>query len=239
MPDEIAIALRLITEHHADQTDKSGKPYINHLLSVAANVSPPARPAALLHDIIEDTDVTAEDLLAAGLSRVTVETVVYLSHIPGVKYADYTESLVAAPGVPGRRAREIKVADIEHNLSPERRYPGDSSIRGRYEKAHARLKEVVPADEAQRCSTFRRGATDLHTGLKTIIEIEFLPEGRLITATLGSMKEDVEHTVQLFTAAATEDCELDIAVAERVSNYIVRFHPDYPVPDLRAQPVSA
>lgn len=65
--DTIIKAFRFAEYHHRNQKDKAGEPYINHLIRVAARVSPVTTDrsetaVALLHDVVEDTDVTVEQV---------------------------------------------------------------------------------------------------------------------------------------------------------------------------------
>ena len=63
----VSDAVRIATDAHEGQIDKSGKPYIGHPVRVMNRVEGEReRMAAVLHDVIEDTRVTAEDLRAAG-----------------------------------------------------------------------------------------------------------------------------------------------------------------------------
>ena len=66
--EQLQFALELAIKKHKNQKDKSGRPYILHPLHVMETVkTDDAKIVAILHDIIEDTDVTKEDLLNAGL----------------------------------------------------------------------------------------------------------------------------------------------------------------------------
>ncbi|QTR04934.1 phosphohydrolase, partial [Saccharothrix algeriensis] len=99
---------------HAGQVDKSGRPYLGHPLRVMGRVSGEhARMAAVLHDVVEDTAVTAADLLAAGCPAPVVDTVVALSHRPGEPQEDYLRRVAADPV-----AVAVKRADIADNTSP-------------------------------------------------------------------------------------------------------------------------
>ncbi len=113
-------ALRIATEAHAGQTDRAGKPYIWHCLSVMRKLeessdSPPhstVRAAALLHDTLEDTDWGKSDLLEREVSPVVVSAVTVLTHQDSLSYSEYIERLANA----SRTARRIKIADLRHNM---------------------------------------------------------------------------------------------------------------------------
>lgn len=70
------LALKIATEAHKGQVDKSGVDYIKHPIAVASFCKNPlAKVAALLHDVIEDTDITEEDLRARGIEEDIIEAV--------------------------------------------------------------------------------------------------------------------------------------------------------------------
>ena len=80
--DLVATARRLAAHHHDGQVDKAGQPYLGHIERVADRVShlePEVVATALLHDILEDTDVAADDLAAAGIPAAVIDAVVLLT----------------------------------------------------------------------------------------------------------------------------------------------------------------
>ncbi|AHH95036.1 HD domain-containing protein [Kutzneria viridogrisea] len=135
-------AVRIATQAHDGQLDKAGKPYIGHPVRVMNRVSGDyERMAAVLHDVIEDTPVTAEDLLAQGCPPRVVTAVVALSKEPGEPQADYIARVAADP-----IAVVVKRADIADNFSPPRFDVLDEAtqhrLRGKYGEA-LRLLDVL------------------------------------------------------------------------------------------------
>lgn len=129
----LADAVALATSAHEGQVDKSGRPYIGHPLRVMASVEGEhAQMAAVLHDVIEDTPVTAEDLTARGCPSDVVDAVVALSHLPGEPQEDYLRRVAANP-----LAVTVKRADIADNLSPARTARLDDATRARLEIKYA------------------------------------------------------------------------------------------------------
>ncbi|WP_229813001.1 phosphohydrolase [Lentzea flava] len=129
----LADAIAIATSAHDGQVDKSGRPYIGHPLRVMASVSGEhAQMAAVLHDVIEDTSVTAADLSARGCPSVVVDAVVALSHLPGEPQADYLRRVAANP-----LAVTVKRADIADNLSPSRMARLDDETKARLEIKYA------------------------------------------------------------------------------------------------------
>ncbi|MBR0403825.1 MAG: GTP pyrophosphokinase [Eggerthellaceae bacterium] len=135
-------ALKICYEAHAEQVDKSGLPYVFHPFHLAEQMETEHEVcAALLHDVMEDTDTTAEDLVAAGIPRTYVDTCLLLRHSPGVPYMDYVAALKDDPV-----ARRVKIADLRHNsdLSRLDGEPTEKDLQRveKYRKALALLGEV-------------------------------------------------------------------------------------------------
>ena len=107
----IDIALAIAKKAHAGQVDKAGVDYIQHPLYVASQVKTEQEKAvALLHDVLEDSDITAADLLAYGLSNEVVTAVQTLTKKKRQSYQDYLEKVKS-----NNLARVVKLADLKHN----------------------------------------------------------------------------------------------------------------------------
>lgn len=107
----LELALSITTEAHRGQFDKSGIDYIEHPIFVASQVdSEEEKAVALLHDVIEDSSVTAEELLNAGLPETVVTAVQILSKKKGQDYQTYLKAVKSNP-----LARAVKLADLKHN----------------------------------------------------------------------------------------------------------------------------
>ena len=114
--EQFQIALELAVEKHKNQTDKAGNPYILHPLHVMENVnSKEGKIVAILHDIIEDTDITEDYLFKIGLSKRIVDAVVALTRSEDIDYQEYIKNLSSNP-----LAKELKLADLEHNMDLKR-----------------------------------------------------------------------------------------------------------------------
>ncbi len=110
-------ALRIAAAAHEGQFDKGGKPYILHPLTVAAKVErPEEKIAALLHDVVEDTDVTLEELAEIFPPQI-VDAVDRLTKKkgPGYSLEKYLEGIRE-----NETARKVKLADLEHNMDLSR-----------------------------------------------------------------------------------------------------------------------
>ena len=134
--DAVAIAARA----HGAQRDRSGILELAHAVEVASalgvGASTDELAAAVLHDVIEDTDWTAEDLARAGVPPVVIEAVVHVSRIEEPEketYRAFIARTAAADGEAGRIARRVKLADVLTNMERIRSLPeGDGMRRQRY-----------------------------------------------------------------------------------------------------------
>lgn len=104
-------ALAFAVEAHKGQKDKGKKPYIYHPIYVAEHVEGDiAKSVAYLHDVVEDTKYTLEDLRNAGFSDEIVDAVDVLTKREGMSYEKYIEKVAKNP-----LATTVKLADLEHN----------------------------------------------------------------------------------------------------------------------------
>lgn len=125
-------AVEIATDAHRGQVDKGGNPYILHPLAVAESVGDiELKIVAVLHDVLEDSSVTAEELLAEGFAEPLVEAVRVLTHDKSdpVSYEDYICVVKKNP-----IARVVKISDIHHNLDLSRIPVPTESDRKRCEK---------------------------------------------------------------------------------------------------------
>jgi len=129
-------AIEIATEAHRGQTDRAGQPYILHPAAVAANVETTEQKiVAYLHDVIEDTDITAEYLLDAGFPDFIVDAVTAITKADGMPYDEYLNQVKA-----NDIARTVKIADLGHNLDESRLlHPTQRDI-DRWEKYKKALK---------------------------------------------------------------------------------------------------
>lgn len=104
-------ALKLCFEAHKDQIDKSGMPYVFHPFHLAEQMKDEDTTiVALLHDVIEDTDYTFGDLKAIGFDDVIIDALKLMTHDESVPYMEYVAEIKTNP-----IAREVKLADLQHN----------------------------------------------------------------------------------------------------------------------------
>ena len=129
----LALANALVAFAHQGQTDKAGEPYEQHLWSVASMVTEPdERIVALLHDILEDTTVTA-DTIRNLFGDAIADAVIALTRRQDESYMDYIKRVSENP-----LAATVKIADLKHNMDLSRLpvvSDNDMQRNGKYLKA--------------------------------------------------------------------------------------------------------
>ncbi len=135
-------AMQIAYKAHHGQTDKAGVPYIFHPLHLAEQMQDEISCcAALLHDTVEDTDITLE-ALAAQFPAEVVDAVSLLTHDGKTDYFDYVRRIRSNPV-----ALKVKLADLQHNTDTTRfagvEVPAGTigRLHGKYAKAKAILLE--------------------------------------------------------------------------------------------------
>lgn len=136
---EDAVALAALA--HRGQKDKAGAPYLLHPLRLMlAAGSEAAMMAAVLHDVVEDTDWTLERLREEGIPEEVLTAVEYLTRRGGESYEEFIGRVRG-----NRIAREVKLADLEDNMNIRRMAqvrPADLERLERYHKAWRALSEA-------------------------------------------------------------------------------------------------
>ncbi len=129
-------AIEIAARAHAGQVDKAGAPYIFHPLRLMFAVNTPEQKmAAILHDVVEDTDVTFEYLRAEGFPTEVLAAVKALTKAEGEARLDAARRAAANP-----IARVVKLADVTDNMNINR-------ITNPTEKDYARLIEYAQVKE--------------------------------------------------------------------------------------------
>lgn len=109
--DETKKALKLCFEAHKNQVDKSGIPYVFHPFHLAEQmVTEETTVVALLHDVVEDTNYTLEDLSKKGFGESVIAAISLLTHDDETEYMDYVRAIKENP-----IAKAVKLADLRHN----------------------------------------------------------------------------------------------------------------------------
>lgn len=141
-PQALERAIDIALRAHAGATDKSGRPYILHPLHLMAQMETDEEMmAAVLHDVVEDSDWTLHDLAREGIPRRVLQALALLTHDKETTpYEDYIAAVASNP-----LARRVKLADLAHNMDPRRLPPeltsNDLDRLVKYRRAWAVLAE--------------------------------------------------------------------------------------------------
>lgn len=131
-------ALKLCFEAHKEQVDKSGMPYVFHPFYLAQQMTDETTvTVALLHDVVEDTDYTFDDLRKLGFGEEVISALILLTHNENVPYMQYIEEIKKNPV-----ARAVKTADLRHNSDLSRLSKVDKNALERKEK-YLRALEIL------------------------------------------------------------------------------------------------
>ena len=123
-------AMKIAFEAHKEQVDRGGLPYIYHPIHLAEQMDDENTIcAALLHDVIEDSSVTLEELERAGFPDKVLGALRALVHDPKVPYMEYVAALRNDP-----IAAAVKLADLRHNSDLSRLDRVDERALARAEK---------------------------------------------------------------------------------------------------------
>ena len=136
-------ALSLCFEAHKNQRDKSGMPYVFHPFHLAEQMTDEyTTVAALLHDVVEDTDYTLDDLRAMGFPDAVMNALALLTHDPAVPYDDYIAAIKHDP-----IAKAVKLADLRHNSDLTRWNVPNDWIIAHAEKYQRAIRYLTDSEE--------------------------------------------------------------------------------------------
>ena len=123
-------AMNIAYMAHHGQFDKGGYPYIHHPIHLAEQMETEETTiVALLHDVVEDTDYTLENLSEMGFGETVVKALSLLTHDDAVEYMDYVLAIKDNP-----IAKAVKLADLRHNSDLSRLDVIDEKAQTRREK---------------------------------------------------------------------------------------------------------
>jgi (p)ppGpp synthase/HD superfamily hydrolase len=136
---DIELAISVALQAHKGQLDKGGHPYILHPLAVMNRVeSMEEKIVAVLHDVIEDSEVTIEELRGLGFSEEILTAIQLLTRSTEDSYEEFIEKTTT-----NRVARNVKIADIKENMDISRiKNPTEEDVHRleKYRKALERLE---------------------------------------------------------------------------------------------------
>ena len=151
--DLIYKSLEIVTRLFNDKEDKGGQPYVIHLLKVYSGVSNYLeKVCALLHDVVEDTDVSYHDLEEVGYNSDVIEILEILTKIKGEDYRKYIDRIIKSENI---HAMNIKLSDLRHNMDISRiKNPTTNDyerVSKRYEPAYQKILNKVNEMESKLC----------------------------------------------------------------------------------------
>lgn len=132
--------LHIMVSAHFGQFDRGGQPYALHPIKVMHYVKSEDEELqciALGHDVIEDTDVTYQDLRDAGMTDRVIDGIRALTKMPGQTYEEYKAGVFSSED-----AMKVKLADLRHNTDVRRLKGVSEKDIARMEKYHAFFLEI-------------------------------------------------------------------------------------------------
>lgn len=158
----LEVAADLCLKAHTGQRDKAGKAYFLHPFRVAlACEKDEEKIVALLHDVLEDSDLSPNDLLKQGFPQDIVDAVVSVTKQDSENYEDF---IVRAKKNP--IGRVVKLHDLEDNLDASRLDTFTPDMAGRFTKYVAALRFMQSDDKPQEESKTLRTIHELYTALR-------------------------------------------------------------------------
>ena len=147
----IDLALRIATKAHEGQLDRDGNPVILHPLTVGLmGHTDEEQATGFLHDVVEDTNYTFDDLLREGIPVGVVNALRLLTHDKGTDYFDYVQNIIDSCNP---IALQVKYNDLQHNYSRGKAYP---ELQAKHGKALKMVKAAI--DESSKVDIYHAPA---------------------------------------------------------------------------------
>ncbi|MDY0910090.1 A1S_2505 family phage non-structural protein [Microbacterium sp. CFBP9034] len=201
--DQAARAQAVAVIAHRGQVDKLGVDYIHHPAAVASRFDPLTETleccAGWLHDVVEDTGITAEELALAGVHPEVIEVVLLLTRLDG-QGDEYYEAIAQHAA-----ARAVKLSDLLHNTNPQRvaKLPGDTrtKLREKYEHAFELLGARWPqAGEYASGSHFEYGHPRVYSGVADDVDQRGKGAERDVLSPRTTTNAHLDHQGRLVSA---------------------------------------
>lgn len=185
-------ALKISFDAHKKQVDKSGMPYVYHPFHLAEQMDDESTTCvALLHDVVEDTDITLDELKINGFPDEVIEALSLMTHRDNVPYLDYVRAMKDNP-----IARKVKLADLAHNSDLTRLNKVDNKAIERVEKYK---QAILILERAERQSKIKKvsGKQTICCNIVVPDEYQFCPScgERIIEFKESEFDLDLEQTL--------------------------------------------
>ena len=201
--DKTKQALKLSFEAHKEQLDKSGMPYVFHPFHLAEQMDDEmCTIAALLHDVVEDTDYTLNDLKDMGIPDQVIKALTLLTHDDSEPYMEYVCRVSCNP-----IAKAVKLADLDHNSDLNRL----QEIR---EKDKKRVAKYGVAKQLLNGSY-----SDSHNSEISYCKIKLNPEKDIYFTVKTTEKEIIEYNVSIEKEEKTR-LTFSIAESHKISDFL-------------------
>ena len=133
------LAMGIAYDAHHGVLDKSGAPYIFHPYEVALQLDDEISVSvALLHDVVEDTDLTFDELRAKGIPETVIEPLTFLTHDKSVPYDEYIRNIGT-----NFIATKVKIVDLTHNMNESRYCRSMNAYECERQEKYRRSKEYL------------------------------------------------------------------------------------------------
>ncbi len=140
LDEQLILATQLAIETHREQLDKSSQPYINHVLRVMnAGQTLKEKIVGALHDVIEDSDITIDDLMLKGFTPDILDAVNAMTFNDSVEtYDEYIDRVIQNP-----IAVRVKLNDLTDNMDLRRLHSLDDKAIERLKKYFDAYKKII------------------------------------------------------------------------------------------------
>ncbi len=211
-------AMNLMFDKHKNQVDKSGAPYVFHPWHVAENMSDEKTTVvALLHDIVEDTDLTLDDLRQMDFPKDVIEAINTLTHKEGISYQEYIQNIGKNP-----IATEVKLQDLTHNMDLSRLdHISDKDLERlkKYKDNYDYLHEIyenrpTEAEDLTKENRMKAGLLGLAVGDALGVPVEFVSRDVLENNPVSEMQG--YGTYKVPEGTWSDDTSLTIAAMDSV-----------------------
>ena len=136
-------AIKVMYEAHKNQVDKAGLPYVFHPWHVAESMTDEIRcTVALLHDTVEDTPLTLDDLKNYGFPDEIINAIDVLTHRKDMDYPEYIRNIAE-----NDIAIDVKISDLRHNMDNTRLPEGKKLSNIKYDLYRASLDYLLRVKE--------------------------------------------------------------------------------------------
>lgn len=139
LDQQLSLATSIAIGVHKGQFDKNDKPYLNHVFRVMnAGQTLQEKIVGVLHDVIEDSDMTIEDLINYGFETDILDAVNAMTHYENEDYDEYIDRVISNP-----IAIRVKINDLTDNMDIRRLKIMDDESIGRLKRYFSAYNKII------------------------------------------------------------------------------------------------